>query len=127
MAGMSNYLEAALGNAVLRNTTYTSPATVYLSFHSADPGETGASELSGNNYSRVAIAFGAPTDGVFLNSANVDSPVASGAWSAATHFGIWDASTSGNFLTGGALTTARTIGADGFIRVQAGEISITFA
>lgn len=127
MAGMSNYLEAALGNAVLRNTSYTSPAKVYLSLHSADPGETGASELTGNNYSRVEVAFGAPTDGVFTNSANVDSPVASGAWSAATHFGIWDASSGGNFLTGAALTTPRTIGAGGFLRVQAGELSVTFA
>ena len=127
MAGLSNYLEAALGNAVLRNTSYTSPAKVYLAFHSGDPGETGASELTGNNYSRVEIAFDAPTDGVFLNSANVESPVASGSWGAVSHFGIWDASTDGNFLFGAALTTPRTVGTSGFIRVQTGELSVTFA
>ena len=37
MAEMSNYLENALIDATLRNTSYTSPTTVYVALHTADP------------------------------------------------------------------------------------------
>ena len=37
MAEMSNYLENALINATLRNTTYTSPTTVYVALFTSDP------------------------------------------------------------------------------------------
>jgi hypothetical protein len=33
MAEMSNFLEDALINATLRNTSYTSPATVYVGLY----------------------------------------------------------------------------------------------
>ncbi len=127
MSGMSNYLETALGNAVLRNTTYTSPATVYISLHTADPGETGANEITAGAYARQTIAFDAPTDGVFPNTADVDVPVSTSDHGTITHFGIWDASTAGNYLTGGAFTTSRTYNTDQFLRVVAGELSVTFA
>ena len=37
MAEFSNYLENAIINAVLRNTAYTSPSTVYVSLYTSDP------------------------------------------------------------------------------------------
>ena len=37
MAEISNYLENAIINATLRATTYTSPATVYVSLWTTDP------------------------------------------------------------------------------------------
>ena len=109
--------DARLNN--FRNTAYpTIPANFYISLHSADPGLTGASELSGNGYARVAVApstgsWSAPaTNGSvreISNSAAITFPAATGSnWSAATHFGIWDASTTGNFKRGDALTTSRT-------------------
>ena len=38
---MSNFLENALINATLRNTTYTSVATVYVSLWTSDPTDAG--------------------------------------------------------------------------------------
>jgi hypothetical protein len=94
------------------------PTNYYISLHSADPGLTGASELSGNGYARVAVSpvagsWTAPaTNGSVRevsNTAAITFPAATGSnWSAATHFGIWDASTTGNFVRGDALTTSRT-------------------
>ena len=50
MAEMSNYLEDALINATLRATTFTSPATVYVSLHTADPTDAGTgTEVSGGS------------------------------------------------------------------------------
>lgn len=48
MAEMSNYLENALINATLRNTSYTSPATVYLALYTSDPTDADSgTEVSG--------------------------------------------------------------------------------
>lgn len=98
----------ALLNAVTRNTSFQ--ATPYASLHSDDPGLTGADELSGNGYgTRPAVTFGAASGGATDNTAKVSLPTASGDWTEATHQGLWDASTAGNFLWGGALTDARTV------------------
>jgi len=65
MAEMSNYLENALINATLRNTTYTSVATVYVSLWTSDPTDAGSgTEVSGGSYARTAVTFGAPSNGV---------------------------------------------------------------
>lgn len=64
MSQMTNYLENALFNHVLRDTPYTSPSTLYVALHTADPTEVGATgEVSGSSYARQAITFVAPTDG----------------------------------------------------------------
>ena len=58
MAGTSDYLEAAVLDAVLKNTTYTSPATVYVALYNADPTDAdSATEISGNGYVRQSCAF----------------------------------------------------------------------
>lgn len=99
MTGLSSYLKQALFNEVLRNTNYAPPATVYLSLHTADPGITGASEVTGGSYARQAIAFGAPTAGVGTNSGTIDfasMPIVAAPGVVA--FGIWDDPTAGNLL-----------------------------
>ena len=43
MSALSNYLENAWVNHVLRNTAYTTPGTsIYVSLHSADPTDAGS-------------------------------------------------------------------------------------
>ena len=43
----STYLAGKVIDHLLRNQAYTPPATVYASLHTADPGNTGASEVAG--------------------------------------------------------------------------------
>ena len=128
MAEYSNFLEDALINAVLRNTTYTSPATVYVSLYTTDPtdADTGT-EVSGGSYARTAVTMGAPSNGVSTNSADVTFPTATASWGTVTHIGIHDASTSGNLLFHTPLDTSKTIDSGDIFKITTGNLSVTLA
>jgi hypothetical protein len=109
---MSDYLELALLDHMTGFAAYTRPASVWAALYSAAPSDSGGgTQLTGaGGYARKQITFGAASAGIVANSANVTFGPASGAdWAAATHFGIFDAETSGNLLFWGALDTARTV------------------
>lgn len=126
MAEMSNFLENAIINAVLRNTSYTSPTTVYVGLYTSDPGEgnTGT-EVSGGSYARTAVTFGAPSNGVSTNSASVTFPTATGTWGTVTHIGILDASTSGNLLYYTPLDASKSIASGDVFTISTGNLSVT--
>ena len=128
MAEFSDFLENALINAVLRNTTYTSPATVYVSLYTTDPtdADTGT-EVSGGSYARTAVTMGAPSNGVSTNSADVTFPTATGSWGTVTHIGIHDALTSGNLLFHTPLDTSKTIDSGDIFKIASGNLSVTLA
>jgi hypothetical protein len=128
MAEMSNYLENALVNATLRNTSYTSPATVYVSLHTADPTDaaTGA-EVSGGSYARKSATFAAPSNGVSATSADVTFDQATASWGTITHIGIWDALTTGNMLYHTPLTTSKTIDSGDIFKIASGSLTVTLA
>jgi hypothetical protein len=129
MSAISNYLENALINATLRNTTYTSPATVYAGLFTSDPTDAGSgTEVSGGSYARKAITFAAPSNGVTTNSAAAcEFDQATGSWGTITHFGIFDALTSGNLLYHGALTTSKTIASGDVFKFATSSVSVTLA
>lgn len=128
MAEMSNYLENALINATLRNTSYTSPTTVYVALYTNDPtdADTGT-EVSGGSYARVAVTFGAPSNGVSTNSGNVEFAAATGTWGTVTHIGIRDALTTGNLLYHTALDVSKPISSGDIFRITTGNLSVTLA
>ena len=128
MAEMSNYLENALINATLRNTSYTSPTTVYVSLHTADPTDAGTgTEVSGGSYARKSAAFAAPSNGVSASSADVTFDQATGSWGTITHIGIWDALTTGNLLYHTPLTTSKTIDSGDIFKIASGSLTVTLA
>ena len=128
MAEMSNYLENALINATLRNTAYTSPATVYVGLYTSDPTDAGSgTEVSGGSYARTDVTFGAPSDGVSTNSAAVEFPQATASWGTVAYIGILDASTSGNLLYHTALDASKTIASGDVFRIATGSLSVTLA
>jgi hypothetical protein len=128
MAEMSNYLENALINATLRNTSYTSPATVYVGLYTTDPTDANTgTEVSGGSYARTAVTFGAPSNGVSTNSAAVEFPQATGSWGTVGWIGILDASTSGNLLYHTALDTSKTIENGDIFKIAIGSLSVTLA
>lgn len=128
MAEMSNYLENALINATIRNTSYTSPTTVYLALYTSDPtdADTGT-EVTGNGYARQAITFGAPSNGVSTNTAAIEFPQATGSWGTVAYVGIRDALTTGNLLFHTPLDASKTIATGDVFRVAIGSLSVTFA
>ena len=111
----SNSLENSLLLLLFNATTFadiaendtTSPATnLYVSLHTADPGEAGSqttSEIAYTGYARVAVAR---TSGGWTVTANSVSPVASidfpvssgGAGGTVTHFGVGTASSGAGVL-----------------------------
>lgn len=124
----STYLDNALLNAVLADTAYTSPATVYVALYTAAPGPSGGGtevSNSGTAYARTACTFGAASGGSATNSAACIFPQATAAWGTITYFGIFDDPNTGNLLYYGALTAAKTINTGDQIQFAAGGLTIT--
>ena len=122
---MSNYLENALINATLRNTTYTSPATVYVGLFTSDPTDAGSgTEVSGGSYARTAVTFGAPANGTSTNNADVTFPTATASWGTVGWIGINDALTSGNLLYHTALDASKTIDSGDIFKIVTGNLSV---
>lgn len=99
--------------ANIADNAASSPLTnLYVSLHTADPGETGdqtTSETAYTSYARVAVARSAGGWTVTNNSvspaANIDFPACTGGTSTITHFGVGTASSStGKLLYKGTVT-----------------------
>ncbi len=121
----TNYAETAVVDWLLGGATPTRPTTRYLALHTADPTETGSTgELSGSGYSRQAITFGAASSGSASNT-STHTFTATGSWGTVTHFSIWDASTAGNCLYKGALTTSRTVATGESLTVASAAIVVS--
>lgn len=125
---MSTYLQNAVINATLRNTSYTSPATVYVGLFTSTVTAGGSgTEVSGGSYARTAVTTGAPSSGAASNSANVTFPTATASWGTVTYMGIYDASTGGNLLYFAPLTNSKTIDIGDVFQFSTSNITISLA
>ena len=116
MSAMSDYLENKILDHVLGTTAYTAPSTVYIGLATASfADDNSGTELTGNNYSRVSAAFDAAASGT------------TGSWGSVSHFGIFDAASSGNLLIHGAFTSAKTIASGDVLKIAAGDLDVTAA
>lgn len=126
MSEFSNYLENALLNAILRNTSYTSPTTCYVGLFSSDPTDAGSgTECTGGAYARIAVSFNAPSGGVCTSSADVTFSQATDNWGTISHIGIHDAVTSGNLLFHTVLASSKSIGTGDQFKISAGALTCT--
>jgi len=127
MTEFSNYLENAIIDHFFRQEAVTSPATRYIALHSANPAEdaSGAELAISNGYERQSASFGAGSNGVSTSNVEIAFS-ASGDWTAATHFAIWDSYTAGNMLMYSALdTTVDLSGAGQRVVFEVASITIT--
>ena len=128
MAEISNYLENALINATLRNTSYTSPATVYVGLFTSDPTDAGSgTEVSGGSYARKSVTFAAPSNGASASNADVTFAQATATWGTITHVGLFDALTSGNLLYHTALDASKLIETNDIFKINSGSLTVTIA
>lgn len=104
---ISNYAEDKLLDHVTGTTSFTAPSGVYLQLHTGDPGETGASNVATEN-SRQSVAFGAASGGSIVSSAAVTWTNVS-TTETYTHWSAWDASSAGNALWYGALSSSASV------------------
>lgn len=122
----------ALVAAVLGRVSYSGPATVHAALIVGASGAlTGGTEVSGNNYARVAITnnqanFPAPTTGVTTNASPITWPTSTAAWGSVNAVRLFDAASGGNLLGGALLTPAATVDATGItVSIAAGQLSLT--
>lgn len=122
MSGLSNYLENELLDHVLRNSAYTPVATVYLTLFNGSPTDsgTGGTEVA---VTRQAAAFGAASGGAVSNSSNISfTSMPAGD---VTHVAIYDASSGGNLLFHGSLSSPVTTASGDTFTIEANDLDIT--
>jgi hypothetical protein len=134
----SNYLENKVLDHVLTATGYTAPSTRYLALFTNTSTNAAANleagtltdEIStggGTSYARQSITFGAASGGSSSSSDTVTFPTAGANWGTITHVAIMDASTSGNVLFYGAVTTAKEIQTGDTFQVTTGNLTVSLA
>jgi len=122
----NNTNETALEAALEANTSGTDATSKF-----------GYYEVNAGSYARQSITFGnagASTDGTISSNATVSIPVATANYQSAgstgnivTHIAIMDASTSGNVLFFGQLTTSKTVSSGDQFTISSGNLSVSLA
>ena len=126
MSAMSDYLENKIIDWLFRAQAYSPPATMYVGLLTAAPSDTGGgTEVTGGSYARVAVTSSlanwagtqsagstvasSGTSGTTSNNNAITFPAPTANWGTVTHFGIYDAITSGNLLFWAPLTVSKTV------------------
>lgn len=128
MSAASNYLELKLLDHALGTASFTAPSNVYLGLFTSDPTDADSGtevSTSSSAYGRQTITFDAAASGSAASAATVTFSAATANWGTITHIGIYDASTAGNLLFHGAVTTSKTIESGDTFQVSAGNLTIS--
>lgn len=122
----SNTYETLVLKWAFTTDAATRPTTWYVGLFTADPGDagSGATEISGNGYTRKAVTFTVTGD-TATNSGAVEFDVATGSWGTISHCAIFDASSGGNQIAYSALTISKAISTGDVLRFPAGDIDVT--
>lgn len=124
MTAISNYLETQILTWACTASAATRPTAWYVALFTAAPSDTGGgTEISTGGYARQAVTFSVTGD--TASNTGVLDFVSSADWANITHVGIFDASTAGNLLFWGALTTPRDPASGDTIRFAASALTIT--
>lgn len=129
-SGFSTFLSQNIINSTLRGEAFTAPSTLYLALFTSDPTDNNitVNEVSGAWYARqVTGAWAAPvgTGNTTSNSNQIQFPAVTGSTVTISHWGIYDASSSGNLLYSGAFTSPKTFNVGDVAVVAAGQLQIT--
>lgn len=136
MSAMSDYLEGQIRAHIFRTASFTKPTVLAIGLFTAAPSDSGGgTEVSGGSYARVSLNpldanWTAPdsTGGLTANASAITFPSPTGNWGTITHFGIFDATSAGNLLFWGALTTSRIVNSgDAAPSYAIGALTVTFA
>jgi hypothetical protein len=130
MSAASDYLENKVLDHFLGTASTTAPTNVYVALFTADPTDADSGTevtTSGTAYARQTATFGAASSGSTSNSADIEFSQATANYGTVTHFGIYDASTAGNLLFHGALTSSKTIETGDVFKIASGNLTITVA
>jgi hypothetical protein len=98
-------------------------AAVFMSLHTADPGQTGLNEVTGGSpaYIRKAVTWNPASTGTVDNS---NIPVFDVPAGTVAFVGLWSSATAGIFY-GSAAVTAEVYAGQGTYTVDDGDITLT--
>ena len=130
----SNFLESGFIEAVFGAGSVSPGANLFISLHTADPGEAGTqltNEATFGAYARQSVAVPAGwTTGVdnAVNAADITFPEATSGSETITHFAVGDASSgAGNILYFAALTGSVAVTTGVTVKFNAGNLTVTEA
>lgn len=128
MAGsFSDYLEGKVLDHVLRVASFTQPAALYVGLFSVAPTDAGGgTEVTTTirTAGRVAATFGAASAGSSSNNALVDFGASVGS-ATIVAFAVFDASSAGNMLAWGTVTTSLAITTGINVSFAIGSLTLT--
>jgi len=136
MSEFSDYYENKIIDHMLRNQSFTVPATVYVALFTAETGlETNnpSAEVSGGSYARQSVSLTAASGGASSNSADVTFPQATGSWGTVSHMALVDHvsntswGTDVNVLMWTALNQAKPVDTGDTLKFATGDIDVTVA
>lgn len=140
--GFGNTFKKTLSDGIFRAQSFTMPASIYVSLHTASPGDDGqtANEVStsGTAYARQLITSGSGTwaaattanPSVLSNANAVTYATATGSgFGTVSHFGLWrtvSGTTAADFIGAAALTASQAVAAGNTASFAASAITHSF-
>ena len=104
---ISNYAELKILDHVAGRAAFTIPSAVYLKLHTGDPGEDATSNAA-TEATRKVVTWAAAASGSIATNAIAEWTNVS-TTETYSHWSMWDASTEGNALWTGALSTSAAV------------------
>ena len=119
---ISNYAELKILEHTTGTTAWTIPTDVYVQLHTGDAGEDGTSNAATED-TRKEAAWAAASSGSIATSATLEwTNVA--ATETYSHWSLWDASTAGNCLWTGALSSSAAVTAGDTFQITTLTLSL---
>ena len=119
---ISNYAELKILEHTTGKTAWTMPTTVYVKLHTADAGEDGTTAAA-TNASRQSASWATAASGSIATNATITWTNVS-TTETYTHWSLWDASTAGNCLWTGALSTSASVTAGDTFQITSLTLSL---
>lgn len=122
--GLVSSVKAQVLAAIYAGEVYQGPSTLYMSLHTADPGEAGDFEVTGGEYARQLVTFTLQVPAKMANDIDVefeDMPECTVAY-----VGIWDSPTGGTLLDYEPPNVARSVREGDTYRVKSGNYIISW-
>ena len=119
---ISNYAELKILDHTTGRSAWTIPAAVYVKLHTGDPGEA-ATSAAATQATRKVASWAVAASGAIATSATVEWQNVS-TTETYTHWSLWDASTAGNALWTGALSTSASVTAGDTFQISTLTLSL---
>lgn len=125
----TTYLSNKLLDHFLKTSSFTQPTHIYIALFTTLPDDSGGgTEVSGGSYARVQHdGWNAASGSAATNNGAIAFTAATGSWGTVGWVALFDASTSGNMLAWGAVTTAKAYSSGDTASFADATLTVTLA